>query len=150
MASHRPDATEQSAPVWREHRPPPARPLWHWSPTGLADLPPIRRALRARMAAQVSAGAPEVADPDMFVLAVDELMSNALRHGRTPVQVDIGRTDDAWLLTVCDRAVEEPPRPALDRDPALGGMGLGLVAHVSHGEGWYATDAGKHVWVLLG
>ncbi len=149
MTSDRSGTTEQTPLVWQEHRPPSARPLWHWAPTSLADLPPIRRELRDRLARHSAAGTPAVADPDMFVLAVDELMSNALRHGRTPVEVDIGRTDDAWLLTVCDRAVEDPPRPALDRDPALGGMGLGLVAHVALGEGWYATDTGKHVWVLL-
>ncbi|SCX40673.1 Histidine kinase-like ATPase domain-containing protein [Klenkia marina] len=135
--------------AWQQHHPPEARPLWHWAPTGLADLPRIRRDLRDRISEHRTDGRPAVADPDMFVLAVDELMSNALRHGRTPVEVDIGRTDDAWLLTVCDRAVEDPPRPALDRDPAEGGMGLGLVAHAALGEGWYASDAGKHVWVLL-
>lgn len=135
--------------VWQERRPPTAQPLWHWVPAGLTDLPRIRRELRRRLAEHEDAEGPAVADPDMFVLAVDELMSNALRHGRAPVEVDIGRADDAWLLTVCDRAVEAPPQPEFDRDPAHGGMGLGLVAEAGLREGWYATDAGKHVWVLL-
>lgn len=135
--------------MWQERRPPASRQLWHWRPAGLTDLPRIRRELRGKLAEQSAADAPAVADPEMFVLAVDELMSNALRHGRAPVVVDIGRTDEAWLLTVCDRAVDEPPRPAFDRDPAQGGMGLGLVAHGALQEGWYASEAGKHVWVVL-
>ncbi|MEI4273959.1 ATP-binding protein [Klenkia sp. LSe6-5] len=135
--------------AWQERHPPEASPLWHWAPTGLTDLPGIRRDLRHRLAEHRSDDGRGVADPDMFVLAVDELMSNALRHGRAPVEVDIGRAGDAWLLTVCDRAVEAPPRPEIDRDPVHGGMGLGLVAHAGVREGWYASDAGKHVWVLL-
>jgi len=139
----------EPAAVWQELRPPEAQPVWHWSPASLTDLPSIRRELRAAIAEHEAADGPPVADPDMFVLALDELMSNALRHGRTPVLVDVGRTQDAWLLTVCDRAAEAPPRPALDRDPVDGGMGLGLVAHDAVQEGWYASEQGKHVWVVL-
>ena len=38
-----------------------------------------------------------------------------------------------WLLDLSDEAPERPPVPAVDRDPALGGMGLHLVAQLSTG-----------------
>ena len=135
--------------TWQERQPPQAHPLWQWHPTSLVDLPGIRRDLRGRIAHHEAADGPLVEDPDMFVLALDELMSNALRHGRTPIVVDVARAREAWLLTVCDQAVEAPPRPAVHRDPVDGGMGLGLVRHDAIIEGWYTSDAGKHVWVLL-
>ena len=39
--------------------------------------------------------------------------------------------------------------PAVDRDPALGGMGLHLVAQLSTAYGWEGRPGRKHVWVLL-
>ena len=41
------------------------------------------------------------------------------------------------------------PEPSVDRDPALGGMGLHLVARLSVAHGWYVDDGAKHVWACL-
>ena len=41
------------------------------------------------------------------------------------------------------------PTPAVDRDPAQGGMGLHLVARMSVAHGWYVDGGCKHVWACL-
>jgi hypothetical protein len=54
-----------------------------------------------------------------------------------------------WVLSLSDEAVDRPPVPAVDRDPAFGGMGLPMVAQLSVEHG-YATDGDrKHVWARL-
>jgi hypothetical protein len=41
------------------------------------------------------------------------------------------------------------PTPAVDRDPANGGMGLHLVARLAVAHGWYVDGHCKHVWACL-
>lgn len=83
------------------------------------------------------------------MLALDELMSNGLRHGRAPVEVEVLANDEGFLLQVCDRAVEDPPQPTATRDPARGGMGLGMIAHVSLSCGWTTAEDCKVVRALM-
>jgi hypothetical protein len=54
-----------------------------------------------------------------------------------------------WLLDVSDRAPETMPAPAVDRDPAQGGLGLHMVARLSVAHGWYVDEGRKHVWACL-
>ncbi|MDP9392204.1 MAG: ATP-binding protein, partial [Actinomycetota bacterium] len=54
-----------------------------------------------------------------------------------------------WLIDVSDRAPESMPTPAVDRDPAQGGMGLHLVARLSVAHGWYVDGNAKHVWACM-
>jgi hypothetical protein len=54
-----------------------------------------------------------------------------------------------WLLDLSDEAPDRPPIPAVDRDPALGGMGLHLVAQLSTDYGWEGRPGRKHVWARL-
>jgi hypothetical protein len=56
---------------------------------------------------------------------------------------------DGWLLDLSDEAPDRPPVPAVDRDPAFGGMGLHLVAQLSERYGWEQRPGRKHVWALL-
>ncbi|MGY1806581.1 ATP-binding protein [Blastococcus sp. SYSU D00669] len=93
-------------------------------------------------------------DPDdpaaeQLVLAFDELASNALRHGGTPVVATVVAGSGGWLLDVSDRDPETMPSPAVDRDPAQGGLGLHLVARLSVAHGWYVDGSCKHVWACL-
>ena len=86
---------------------------------------------------------------ERLVLAFDELASNALRHGESPVVATVVAGSGGWLLDVSDRAADAMPAPAVDRDPAKGGMGLHLVARLSVAHGWYVDQGSKHVWACL-
>jgi anti-sigma regulatory factor (Ser/Thr protein kinase) len=87
---------------------------------------------------------------DRLILALDELASNALRHGGGGgVCAVLRATAEAWLIDVSDCASTRPPRPAVGRDPSEGGLGLYLIAELSTSHGWYAQDGCKHVWALL-
>ena len=58
-------------------------------------------------------------------------------------------TGAGWLLVVSDASTERPPSPAVDRDPATGGLGLYLVARLATAHGWIAASGRKHVWACL-
>src|ERR687890_801876 len=134
----------------------PLRPLpdgrgevWRWDLGTVAELPAARSMLRAHLD---DVGLPGVADEsasERLVLAFDELASNALRHGKVPVVATVIAGSGGWLLDVSDRAPDNMPEPAVDRDPAHGGLGLHMVARMSVAHGWYVDDGAKHVWACL-
>src|SRR5688572_22068182 len=91
---------------WR-HRPRPERgssteAVLRGAPTTLAEL----RAMRMRLRTVLSDdGRPPGAgddDLDRLLLAFEELVSNALRHGRLPVQVAVTDVPSGWLVEVSD------------------------------------------------
>jgi len=88
-------------------------------------------------------------DVDELMLVFEELTSNGLRHGRPPVSVRVVAASGGWLVDVIDAAVERPPLPAIDRDPARGGLGLYLVARLALAHGWTVDDGRKHVWACV-
>ena len=134
----------------------PVRPLpagrgepWLCDLGDVSELPAARADLRAHLA---SLGLPcDSADPvaDRLVLAFEELASNALRHGQRPVVATVVAGTGGWLLDVSDRDADTVPVPAVDRDPAQGGLGLYLVARLSVAHGWYVDDGCKHVWACM-
>jgi anti-sigma regulatory factor (Ser/Thr protein kinase) len=134
----------------------PLRPLpdgrgevWRWNLASLAELPAARAALRSRLGGVGFPAPDEDAAGERLILAFDELASNALRHGGSPVVATIVAGSGGWLVDVSDRAPETMPAPAVDRDPAKGGMGLHLVARLSVAHGWYVDGGSKHVWACL-
>ncbi|MDQ1663764.1 MAG: hypothetical protein QOJ68_3744 [Blastococcus sp.] len=122
--------------------------MWRWDLDTVAQLPAARNALRSLLGGH---GDPDDEDGggERLVLAFDELASNALRHGECPVVATVVAGSGGWLLDVSDRARESLPEPAVDRDPALGGMGLHLVARMAVAHGWYVDGPSKHVWACL-
>jgi anti-sigma regulatory factor (Ser/Thr protein kinase) len=120
--------------------------MWRWDLDTVAQLPAARSALRSLLGCH---GAPEDGSGEQLVLAFDELASNALRHGEGPVVATVVAGSGGWLLDVSDRARESLPEPAVDRDPAFGGMGLHLVAQMAVAHGWYVDGPSKHVWACL-
>jgi anti-sigma regulatory factor (Ser/Thr protein kinase) len=123
--------------------------VWRWDLSGLAALPAVRAALRSRLGTVGFPAPDEDTASERLVLAFDELASNALRHGESPVVATVVAGSGGWLLDVSDRAPETMPTPAVDRDPAHGGLGLHLVARLSVAHGWYVDDGCKHVWACL-
>ena len=134
----------------------PLRPLpdgrgevWRWDLRALGELPAARAGLRARLGHAGFPPAGEDESGEQLVMAFDELASNALRHGESPVVATVVAGTGGWLLDVSDRAPEVMPAPAVGRDPAQGGMGLHLVARMSVAHGWYVDAGTKHVWACL-
>ena len=134
----------------------PLRPLpdgrgevWRWDLDEVAELPAARARLRDRLAGVGCPPDEENTAGERLVLAFDELASNALRHGEHPVVATVVAGSGGWLIDISDRAPESMPTPAVDRDPAQGGLGLHLVARLSVAHGWYVDDGAKHVWACL-
>ena len=133
----------------------PLRPLpdgrgevWRWNLATLAELPGARAGLRRRLGV-VGVPADEDTSGERLVLAFDELASNALRHGESPVVATVIAGSGGWLLDVSDRAPGTMPSPAVGRDPAQGGLGLHMVARLAVAHGWYVDGECKHVWACL-
>jgi anti-sigma regulatory factor (Ser/Thr protein kinase) len=123
-----PAAYLQSLPV--PHEPlEDTEPLLHAD--SVRDLRGLRRELADRAAdAKLTAGSePALED---FLLAVDEMTTNALRHGRPPVSLSLWASEDRLVCTITDRGAgfEDPfigYGPAHGTDLSLGGMGLWLA-----------------------
>ena len=131
--------------VWPSASPPPAAPVLTWHLHDVAELPAVRAELRR-------AASPDAPDPDLLdqvILALDEMASNALRHGGGEVRATVRLTADSYLIEVSDRAASAPPRPAVGRDPSEGGLGLYLIAEMATEHGWYVEGDAKYVWALL-
>jgi anti-sigma regulatory factor (Ser/Thr protein kinase) len=123
--------------------------IWHWQLESMPVVSRVRADLRARVAhPSVSTGSTDDAR-DGLLLVFEELASNALRHGGGDVRALVVAGPWGWLLDLSDEAPDRPPIPAVDRDPALGGMGLHLVAQLSTDYGWEGRPGRKHVWARL-
>ena len=142
--------SEEQARPWVEARPPRGSDCTAWSPQHLRDLPAVRREFRAWITA-AGADLPRSRENrvEESVLALDELMSNALRHGRAPIEVEVCTSEGGVLLQVADQAAEAPPRPTSTRDPSEGGMGLGMIAEFALDCGWFAPGDAKVVWAVM-
>ena len=97
----------------------------------MRDLRGLRRDLAARAA---DASLPAGSEPALedFLLAVDEMTTNALRHGRPPVDLRLWADEKRLVCTVTDRGagLQDPfigYGPAHGDDLSLGGMGLWLA-----------------------
>ncbi|WP_246080917.1 ATP-binding protein [Modestobacter altitudinis] len=88
-------------------------------------------------------------DVDRLLLAFEELASTGVRHSGAPVRVTVTGTAPGWLVDVSDARPDQPPVPAADRNPSLGGLGLHLIAWLSARHGWSVVGRRTHVWACL-
>lgn len=82
---------------------------------------------------------------DNIVLTADELVTNALRHGRPPVRLQLRQSERAVIVDVHDGTAIPPREVSADIDDE-GGRGLQLVRLLSTDWGWRRTQRGKTVW----
>ncbi|PRY48404.1 histidine kinase-like protein [Geodermatophilus tzadiensis] len=122
--------------------------LWQCAPATASELTDSRARLRERLA-DGGPAAPGEERLDLLMLAYEELGSNALRHGLPPVEITVTLSCGTWVLDVSDGAPGREPTPAVDRDPAAGGLGLHLVARLAAAHGWDSHDGRKHVWACI-
>lgn len=82
---------------------------------------------------------------DAVELLVSELVTNAVMHARSPVDVAVVLHRDVVRIEVGDRSADmpQPQRPAPD---ARSGRGLELVGQLASGWGVQARQGGKVVW----
>ncbi len=88
----------------------------------------------------------EVADAARLV--VNELVSNALLHGRGPIELVLRRTATMLYVEVFDASGHMPRRRLASTDDE-GGRGLHLVASLSQRWGVRPAGDGKSVWVAM-
>ena len=137
--------------LWQAAPPPSGfAALWHHPLRSPAELTALRARVRTATTGRPTVERPERDTwPERLVLIVDELASNALRHGGAPVEATLSRADRRWMIAVSDTSARMPPAPAQGRDPSLGGFGLYLVADLSIAHGWCPEDAAKTVWAVV-
>jgi anti-sigma regulatory factor (Ser/Thr protein kinase) len=82
------------------------------------------------------------------VLATSELVANAIRHARTPLDLEIRRPSEGWLVLVTD-GDGAAPRPRDAGPMSESGRGLLIVSRSSDRAGWVPTGKGKVVWFEL-
>ena len=141
-----------SPSTWGQRpRPESARALMigRWWPAGLANLTADRRTLAAALDDGACPPNADESAVERLLLTYEELTSNALRHGRPPVEVTVASTDTSWLLEVSDAAANRPPTAAIGRDPGHGGLGLHMVAALSNARGWDTVGYRKVVWARI-
>jgi anti-sigma regulatory factor (Ser/Thr protein kinase) len=135
--------------VWPRRQPPAAgpdaAPVGRWTPASPAEVTAARRELAASVEGR--AWPPGGAETlETLLLTFEELVSNAVRHGRAPVEVIVTAEGPGWLVAVSDAAAERRPVPAVDREADQGGLGLYLVARTSVAHGWALAGNRKVVW----
>ena len=121
----------------------------------LRGLSGVRRQMRQFLLSSLDPGPgsePEPAVEDVVeraVLVIDELASNAVRHGAPPASLHIADEDTRWIVLVTDSAPGRRPTPARGRREGQGGYGLYVVADLTADHGvHYAADR-KVVWAVL-
>jgi anti-sigma regulatory factor (Ser/Thr protein kinase) len=120
-----------------------------WQVSSPAQLHHLRADLRDHLRSCACDHDGEEPVSERILLIVDELASNGLRHGLPPVTARVVPTSDSWLIVITDLCTDHPPRLAVGRDRALGGMGLQLVADLTSARGWTFADGDKQVWALV-
>lgn len=90
-------------------------------------------------------------DPNVDVLAAalltTELASNAARHGKEPIEVNITRADPEVRVSVMDHGVGFDRKSG--RKQATDGWGMKLVGALSSDWGVGETDSGTEVWFRI-
>ena len=157
-APGRPPATDAGEhPTWHGDSPVPAEAETRLALElrSLRGLSGVRRQVQQFLLASLGVERDEVVDPavedavERAVLVIDELTSNALRHGDLPAGLHIGDEPDRWLVSVTDSAPDRRPTPARDRPAGQGGYGLHVVADLTAAHGVSYLPDRKVVWAAL-
>jgi hypothetical protein len=140
---------------WRETSPvPDGAPTDVLELTSLRQLGAVRRHVRTFLTASLQADGGLAEDlvhdvVETSILVIDELASNALRHGAPPASLDLREAGDHWIVVATDSARDALPTPAVDRPAGQGGYGLYVIADLTAAHGVEIDGDRKRVWALL-
>jgi len=121
----------------------------------LRGLTVVRRQVRHFLMSSMGAGCEDDVPPaaedaiERAVLVIDELTSNALRHGAAPSSLHIGDDEGRWIVIVTDGAPGRAPTPARERPAGQGGYGLYVIADLAAEHGVHYEPDRKLVWACL-
>jgi anti-sigma regulatory factor (Ser/Thr protein kinase) len=108
-----------------------------------------RRFVQEFVRTSITDEAGEGPDEVLVALVVDELVTNAVVHARTPIQVLLSLRAATLRVAVADRS-ERAPAPRAPHQDDENGRGLALVTALSHRWGVSARrSGGKVVWAVL-
>ena len=116
---------------------------WH------VHLEPLPRLVAAARAFVMSHAPPLPDDTvDALLLLTSELVTNAVLHARTPLEIGITVGQQSVLVTVHDLGLTRPEQnPYVKRE---GGWGLGLVSSLAEASAMEPhSDGGKTAWFRL-
>ena len=135
-------------PVLREH---PALAPSALAIERQADLDPVPSSVGlARSLVRESLAGYDRDARDVALLLTSELVTNAILHARTPVQLGVLVDGDRALVCVADRLPESPAlSPRAHSHDRPGGRGLALVEDLADTWGTTTYTGGKTVWFVL-
>jgi anti-sigma regulatory factor (Ser/Thr protein kinase) len=108
-------------------------------------------ALARRLVTQALSSHPQPATDQVqrrALLATSELVANAVRHARMPLDLEVRRTVAGWVVAVTDGDRKAPAPRDVDHY-SESGRGLLIVRRSSDRSGWAPAGDGKTVWVEL-
>ncbi|GAA1862805.1 ATP-binding protein [Actinomadura bangladeshensis] len=113
---------------------------------------PVQARAARRFTAMLLDGCPLLDD---VLLAVDELVVNALRHTKSgqpggTFTVEITRWDGAVAVAVTDEGAPSEPVVTDAADDAESGRGLRTVSLMAAGWGWFGNDRSRTVAAVFG
>lgn len=82
---------------------------------------------------------------EVVVLLADEVVTNAIVHGKGPIDLDVEANEERVKVMVGDRS-EAQPLPRLPERYAEDGRGLSIVEAIASRWGVSPTEVGKSVW----
>ncbi len=85
---------------------------------------------------------------DSAILLTDELVTNAIRHGRPPIVLTVRFDADGLMIEVVDFGPGQPVARHVDAD-AERGRGLNIVEQLADDWGVLQLGEGKRVWCRL-
>lgn len=87
-------------------------------------------------------------DRDIALLVINELLSNAVEHAGTPMELTLSLTDAALLVHVRDESTSVPELQPFD-DHSSRGRGLQVVQALAERWSWTVDGTGKTVWAEI-
>jgi anti-sigma regulatory factor (Ser/Thr protein kinase) len=122
---------------------PRARARWSFAP----ELSALREA-RRQVGPLLAAWGLSPDDRDIALLVINELLSNAVEHAGTSVELRLSLTDTALLVRVRDQSPAAPQLRPFDVQ-ARRGRGLQFVEALAERWSWTVDARGKTVWAEL-